>query len=937
MKHAHLAAALVVIASALPVGAAVRYVDLNCTNATPPFTNWATAATIIQDAVDVANAGDEIVVTNGVYNTGGRAVNGILPNRLAVDKALTVRSVNGPSVTFVSGASPVGVSAVRCVYLASGALLTGFSLTNGATLSSGEASGGGAWCESSSAVLSNCVIAGNSAADDGGGVAGGTLNSCVPAGNSAAYDGGGVAGGTLNNCILSNNSALYGNGGGAAGCTLSNSTLLANVGNLNGGGVYNSTLNGCILTGNTNTNPSGATGGGGAFGGTLNNCTLRGNSTRGLGGGARESTLNNCTITGNSGSAGGAYGGRLRNCIVYYNTPQDYSEARLDNCCTAQLPPAGAGNFTSAPLFTDYAAGNLRLKQNSPCVNAGENSYAVGTTDLDGKPRIAGGTVDVGAYEYQGLTLNVTATAGGSVARSPDLPAYWVGSSVTITATAQVGSGFIRWTGDASGTNNPLAVLMDTNKNITAVFASTALTLASQGSGTISKVPDQPYYAVGDPVELTATAGRWHAFTGWTDGTNSNPRTVTISESNAYTAVFARTTPLETVTIGGVSRLAPVGMPAVVVDGNFILAGSVSARGSALVELSTTLPAGTLLYTLDGSDPSLGGALYAGPFTVRHTALLRAVAYSADFAQAVPGDPLSITILPALKATTDGGGSVAIDPPAGDYFSNSVAVLTATPAAGWAFLQWLGDVDGTNPVVALSMTRSKTAQAVFGTALTANTVGNGSLVISPVAPLYPCGTQVRLTPVPAAGNYHALWGGAASGRTNNPLVFGVTNANQTVTAVFASLGSPQTNALTVIADGRGQVALLPPGHRYRVNTSVTLQANAESGQEFLGWSGDASGTQNPLTVTMNASKVITARFTKRPWLRVEATPEMLREDGCRLTVYGEFGAVYQLFGTAHWAGWASLGTVSNASGTVQFTDPTATNCPARFYRASGSE
>src|SRR5207244_11188272 len=37
----------------------------------------------------------------------------------------------------------------------------------------------------------------------------------------------------------------------------------------------------------------------------------------------------------------------------------------------------------------------------STCTNAGNNSYASGSTDLDSLTRIAGGTVDIGAYEFQ--------------------------------------------------------------------------------------------------------------------------------------------------------------------------------------------------------------------------------------------------------------------------------------------------------------------------------------------------------------------------------------------------------------------------------------------------------------------------------------------------------------------------------------------------------
>ncbi|MBU0714845.1 MAG: right-handed parallel beta-helix repeat-containing protein [Verrucomicrobia bacterium] len=390
-------------------GAATNYVDRYGTNPTPNYTNWVTAATSIQDAVNVAMAtpGNTVLVSNGVYDTGWTKTPGFaLTNRVCVTNAIILRSVNGPNYTSIKGAPApnglvglegMGTGAVRCVYLAGGASLIGFTLTNGYAMTN---SAGGSYVE-----------------EDMGGVGvfvatSGSVSNCVMVGNYGRCLGGGAClngGGTLNNCIISNNnlSASYGAGVYLVGSSakMNNCIVVGNHCELNfGSGVCmegGSEANNCLIAGNIGVGTY--CGGVFAWGSNikLNSCTIIGNdsgiSENSKGGGiawyqSNASSMTNCIVWGNFGV------GSYSNII----SANQVSAPTYGYTCSGPVQ-TGTGNTDSDPQFVGEATGNYRLAENSPCVNAGTyQSWMTGAADLDGHQRLDkfSGIVDIGCYEY---------------------------------------------------------------------------------------------------------------------------------------------------------------------------------------------------------------------------------------------------------------------------------------------------------------------------------------------------------------------------------------------------------------------------------------------------------------------------------------------------------------------------------------------------------
>ena len=173
----------------------VHCVDAAGVNPVTPYSTWATAATNIQDAIGAALAGEVVLVTNGIYATGGKSMDGVITNRVSVDKAILVQSVNGPSATIIQGAwdptSTNGPGAVRCAWLTNNATLSGFTLLGGATrafiLPDPQCSAAAFWVLRPVLSVYNCVLATNFASAHGGGAYQASLNNCTFIGNHCRH------------------------------------------------------------------------------------------------------------------------------------------------------------------------------------------------------------------------------------------------------------------------------------------------------------------------------------------------------------------------------------------------------------------------------------------------------------------------------------------------------------------------------------------------------------------------------------------------------------------------------------------------------------------------------------------------------------------------------------------------------------------------------
>jgi endo-1,4-beta-xylanase len=77
----------------------------------------------------------------------------------------------------------------------------------------------------------------------------------------------------------------------------------------------------------------------------------------------------------------------------------------------------------------------------------------------------------------------------------------------------------------------------------------------------------------------------------------------------------------------------------------------------------------------------------------------------------------------------------------------------------------------------------------------------------------------------------------------------------------ANGGSAVNYTLTVNTTGSGTTSLPPGSYSYKAGSAVSITATPAQGSLFSGWSGANSGTTNPLTITMDGNKSLTANFS----------------------------------------------------------------------------
>jgi hypothetical protein len=316
-----------------------------------------------------------------------------------------------------------------------GAKLTGLTIQNGLIQFWTEGGlGGGVRINGATPTLSHLIIK-NNHAYRGGGIysdALATIKNIILENNTAEHFAGGIeisSSSTLENLLIANNLGNQGGGihiYGGANVSIVNCTIVNNADNVGGGGIF--------------VNSGGIA--------TIFNSILRENQQYGIW----------LELQGPASTVSISYS-NIENGINGIGNPSGWSTTW------------GSGNIYSDPLFCDAPNGDYHLQAASPCIDTGTDSGAP-STDIEGTTRPQGSDHDMGAYEYQpGVsTVSVSTVGSGSVMLDPPGGSYDPGVPVTLTAMPDPGWVFDSWSGNLTGSTNPVTIIIYHDYIINATF-----------------------------------------------------------------------------------------------------------------------------------------------------------------------------------------------------------------------------------------------------------------------------------------------------------------------------------------------------------------------------------------------------------------------------------------------------------------------------------
>jgi hypothetical protein len=343
---------------------------------------------------------------------------------------------------------------------------------------------------------------------------------------------------------------------------------------------------------------------------------------------------------------------------------------------------------------------------------------------------------------------------------------YAHGTYVELTANPAEGWKLAEWRGDLSGSENPAVIRMDKAREVTAVFEKRGypLSITIEGEGSVAeqvihqKLSD---YVHGTLVELTAHPADGWVFSGW-DGDlegNENPETIIIEQEAGVTAMF---TPVDEILALTVQGEGTVDIKQIESDEN---------PSKTLFQL-TARPFDGWRFSQWMGD--ITGTDNPVQITLNEEKVVNAVFEIREY---------------ALTIHTEGEGNVAeqvVQQRTTGYEDGTIVELTAIASQGWEFIEWRGDLSGSENPQQITIDSQKEVTAVFGIRsydLSVNIDGSGSVNKNPDQQEYEFGSSVELTAMPSDGWEFVEWAGDInSTQTSVELVM---DSDKDVTAVFA--------------------------------------------------------------------------------------------------------------------------------------------------------